>query len=58
MKLPPLIQSGQKLRLKGKGLPKRSEGENGDMFVKVEIAIPKSLTEQQKKLWEQLAELN
>ncbi|GHS85289.1 molecular chaperone DnaJ [Synergistales bacterium] len=57
MKLPPLIQSGQKLRLKGKGLPKRAEGENGDMFVKVEIAVPKSLTEQQKKLWEQLADL-
>ncbi|GHS92706.1 molecular chaperone DnaJ [Synergistales bacterium] len=58
MKLPPLVQNGQKLRLKGKGLPKRSEGESGDMFVKVEIAIPKSITEQQKKLWEQLAELN
>ncbi|GHV46010.1 molecular chaperone DnaJ [Synergistales bacterium] len=58
MKLPPLIQNGQKLRLKGKGLPKRAEGENGDMLVKVEIAIPKSLTAQQKKLWEQLAELS
>ncbi|MDR1979236.1 MAG: J domain-containing protein [Synergistaceae bacterium] len=55
MKLPPGTQSGQKLRLRGKGLPNRSEG-NGDLFVRIEVAIPKHLTEKQKKLWEELAE--
>jgi curved DNA-binding protein len=64
MKLPPGTQGGQKLRLRGKGLPKRkSDGEAeakencGDLFVRVEIAIPKHLTEKQKELWEELAHL-
>jgi curved DNA-binding protein len=55
MKLPPGTQNGQKLRLRGKGLPKRSE-ENGDLFVRIEVVIPRHLTEKQKKLWEELAE--
>jgi curved DNA-binding protein len=62
MKLPQGTQSGQKLRLKGKGLPKRGKGgesgENfGDLFVRVAIAIPRRLTEKQKELWEELARL-
>jgi curved DNA-binding protein len=56
MKLPAGIQNGQKLRLRGKGLPKRNEG-CGDLFVRVEVAIPKHLTEKQKALWEELAKL-
>ncbi|MDR1377087.1 MAG: hypothetical protein LBJ22_06220, partial [Synergistaceae bacterium] len=55
MKLPPGTQSGQKLRLRGKGLPKRNEG-SGDLFVRIEVVIPRHLTEKQKKLWEELAE--
>ncbi|MDR2175306.1 MAG: DnaJ domain-containing protein [Synergistaceae bacterium] len=55
MKLPQGTQSGQKFRLRGKGLPKR-EG-CGDLSVRVEIAIPKLLTEKQKELWEALARL-
>ena len=55
MKLPPGMQSGQKLRLRGKGLPRRNEG-NGDLFVRIEVVIPRHLTEKQKKLWEELAE--
>ncbi|MDR1379789.1 MAG: DnaJ domain-containing protein [Synergistaceae bacterium] len=56
MKLPAGIQNGQKLRLRGKGLPKRNDS-NGDLFVRVEVAIPKDLTEKQKALWEELAKL-
>lgn len=58
MKLPPGTQGGQKLRLKGKGLPKRGGDERGDLFVRIEIAIPKTLTGRQKELWEELAKLN
>ena len=56
VKMPAGIQDGQKLRLKGKGLQKR-DGSIGDMFVRVRIDIPKSLTPQQKKLWQDLAAL-
>jgi curved DNA-binding protein len=56
MKLPQGTQSGQKFRLRGKGLPKR-DGGGGDLSVRVEIAIPKDLTEQQKELWKALERL-
>jgi len=57
VKIPPGIQNGQKLRLKGKGLPMRGNDDSGDLFVRIEINIPKSLTEKQKELWEELAKL-
>ncbi len=56
VKLPAGIQDGQKLRLKGKGLPKRN-GSFGDMYIRVKIKLPKKLTPQQKKLWQDLAAL-
>ena len=56
VKMPAGIQDGQKLRLRGKGLPKR-DGTNGDMYVRVRVELPKNLTVQQKKLWQDLAEL-
>ena len=56
VKMPAGIQDGQKLRLRGKGLPKR-DGTNGDMYVRVRVELPKKLTVQQKKLWQELAEL-
>ncbi|MDR3230874.1 MAG: DnaJ domain-containing protein [Synergistaceae bacterium] len=57
MKLPPGIQAGQKLRLRGRGLPRRGGGDNGNLFVRVEIAVPKHLTDRQRELWEELARL-
>lgn len=54
MKVPAGIQSGQTLRLKGKGL-NRKHGEPGDLLVSVQIAVPKELTEKEKELFEQLA---
>ena len=57
MKIPPGAQGGQKMRLRGKGLPKRGEGEAGDLYVKLEIAIPRILTERQRELWEELSKL-
>jgi curved DNA-binding protein len=56
MKVPAGVQTGQKLRLKGKGLPRR-EGEMGDLFALVEISVPKALSEQERALYEELAKL-
>ncbi|MCC6680580.1 MAG: DnaJ domain-containing protein [Phycisphaeraceae bacterium] len=44
---------GGKLRLKGKGL-----GGKGDLFVRLRIAVPKTLTDEQRKLYEQLKKLD
>ncbi len=55
MKLPPGSQSGQKLRLAGKGLPKPGAGA-GDLYAVLSIAVPATLTDAEKKLYEELRE--
>jgi curved DNA-binding protein len=50
IKLPAGTASGQKLRVRGRGL-----GKTGDLFVVTKIVVPNKLTDHQKKLWEQLA---
>jgi len=54
IKVPPGTQNGQKLRVRGRGLPKR-DGENGDLIVVARVEVPKQVTETERKLWEQLA---
>ena len=58
LKVRPETQSGSKTRLKGKGFPVyKKEGESGDLFVTFEVDIPTGLTEQEKELFQQLANL-
>ena len=51
--IPPGTSSGAKLRVKGKGMPKRG-GDHADLFARVMIEVPKELTEEQRKAYEQL----
>jgi curved DNA-binding protein len=53
MKVPPGSKAGQKLRLAGKGLPK-PRGGSGDLYAVLAIDLPSTLTEQEKKLFEEL----
>ncbi len=53
LKLPPGTQGGQRLRLKGKGLPKRG-GARGDLFARIRVQVPKNLDEKGKELIDQL----
>jgi curved DNA-binding protein len=50
IKIPAGTPSGQKLRVRGRGL-----GKTGDLIVVTKIVVPAKITEAQKKLWEQLA---
>ncbi len=54
IKIPPGTQVGQKLRVRGRGLPVRG-GEKGDLVVVINIQMPKQIGEKEKALWEQLA---
>ena len=48
-------QTGQKLRLTGKGMPKlRNENENGDLYARVVITVPKQLDADQRERAEAL----
>lgn len=53
IKIPPKTSSGQMLRLKNLGLPKK-EGGFGNLNAKIKIIIPKNLTEKQIELYKQI----
>ena len=53
MKVPPGVKGGQKLRLAGKGLPK-PDGGAGDLYAVLGIVVPGTLTEPERKLYEEL----
>lgn len=54
--IPPGVKSGQKLRLKAKGLPARKPTDPpGDLIAAVNIAVPKTLSDRERELFEQLA---
>ncbi len=57
MKLPPGTQPGQRFRLRQHGLPTAAGG-RGDLYVVVQLSVPKKLSDAERKIWEQLAELH
>jgi curved DNA-binding protein len=54
IRIPSGTQNGQKLRVRGRGLPQR-EGGNGDLIVQTRVEVPAQLNDSERKLWEQLA---
>ncbi len=54
IKVAPGTQSGQALKVSGKGLPK-SKGQPGDLLVDLRITVPKSLSTRDRELFESLA---
>jgi curved DNA-binding protein len=54
IKIPPGTHNGQKMRVRGRGLPVRG-GDNGDLIVITRIDVPASVSDSERKLWEQLA---
>ncbi|WP_341526373.1 DnaJ C-terminal domain-containing protein [Nostoc sp. UHCC 0302] len=53
VKLPAGVRSGQSLRLRGKGWP-LAKGGRGDQLVKVAIAPPKELSQQEREYYEKI----
>ena len=57
MTVPPGTPSGGRLRLRGKGLPTSAKGDEvGDLYARLKITVPKSLTDDQRKAYEALRE--
>jgi len=55
LKIPPGTKPGTKMRLSGHGLPAMKGNKKGDLFVRIQIKVPKQLDARQKKLVEDLA---
>ena len=54
--IPPRTHSGYRLRLRGKGMP-RKEGGNGDLYLQVALDIPSHIEPQAEELYRKLAEI-
>jgi curved DNA-binding protein len=55
IKIPPATQTGQRLRVRGRGLPGRGDHAQGDLYVVAHIQMPKDISDRARGLWEQLA---
>jgi molecular chaperone DnaJ len=59
LRIPPGTQSGQKLRLREKGVPSATkDGKRGDEIVEVKVTVPMPRDERTKELLRELAQLN
>jgi curved DNA-binding protein len=54
VKVPAGAVAGQKLRLRGQGLP-REDGGRGDLYAILQVGVPTEVEGEEKKLWEELA---
>lgn len=57
MALPSGVRSGQRLRLANKGYPHKG-GDRGDQLVEIQIVTPKSISDEERELYEQLKDIN
>jgi len=57
LKVPAGAVGGQKLRLRGQGLP-REDGGRGDLYAVLEVGVPSEVGAEEKKAWEDLAKIS
>jgi len=57
LKIPMGTQTGTVFRLKGQGMPVLGGRGRGDLFISVTVITPTSLTREQRRLLEQLAQV-
>lgn len=58
LKIPAGSQPGHKFRLRGRGMPKlRDPSKHGDLIARLKLSLPKKLSKEERKLFEQLAKL-
>lgn len=55
LKIPPGTKPGTKMRMSGHGLPHMKGGKKGDLYLKIQLKLPKKLTDEQKELIDKLA---
>nr|XP_061811822.1 chaperone protein DnaJ 2-like [Nerophis lumbriciformis] len=57
VKIPSGSSSGRKIRLKGRGFP-NPKGQPGDLYAEIKVMVPTELTERERELLEELAEVS
>jgi DnaJ-class molecular chaperone len=57
LKIPPTTQNAQVFRLKGHGMPAGKNGDAGDLYATVDVQLPRELTAEQRRHFEELQRL-
>ena len=58
LRVPPGTQTGQRIRLRGRGAPSPRDGGRGDLVAEVRVTLPRALDERSKELLRQFGEIN
>jgi molecular chaperone DnaJ len=58
VRVPPGTQSGQRFRLRERGVPSPRDGRRGDLIVEVTLVLPKLLDERSKELLREFGKIN
>jgi molecular chaperone DnaJ len=58
LRVPPGTQTGQRLRLRGRGIASPRDGRRGDLVAEVRITLPRILDERSKELLREFGRLN
>lgn len=54
LRIPAGSENGQKLRVRGRGLPKGKSGTSGDFYVVLNVVLPSTVSDAERSLWEKL----
>jgi molecular chaperone DnaJ len=58
LRVPPGTQSGQRFRIRERGVPSPRDGRRGDLVVEVRLVLPKLLDERSKELLREFGKIN
>ncbi|HEY0258013.1 MAG TPA: DnaJ C-terminal domain-containing protein [Candidatus Methylacidiphilales bacterium] len=58
VRIPAGTNNGRKLRVRGHGLPQSPGGENGDLYVVVNVRLPRQINDDERELWEKLGRIS
>jgi molecular chaperone DnaJ len=58
LRVPPGTQSGQRFRLRERGVPSARDGRRGDLIVEARLVLPKLLDERSKELLREFGKIN
>jgi molecular chaperone DnaJ len=58
LRVPPGTQSGQRFRVRERGVPSPRDGRRGDLVVEVQLVLPRMLDERSKELLREFGRIN
>jgi molecular chaperone DnaJ len=58
LRIPPGAQSGQRFRLRERGVPSPKDGRRGDLVVEIKLVLPRVLDERSKELLREFGRIN